>query len=523
MKQKIQDFLASFSLATIIITGPWLKELGHKNAHLDSFFIRIFVSTIFLTIGIFTFIFYLLKSKGIYSKKKIIRYSSYVLLSISLGFFFKSIIKICPQNTRKYIYFILLLLLIIIAFKKFFAIKKYDRAKIVTIFFVILFPFSLIVLQKISHDFFFKKTKKIVRSDDTKPKVIWIIFDAWDNYLTYEKRIKNLSLSTLDELKKNCFSATKVYQPANLTQKSIFAYLNGQESIDKEALSQNRFRIEHTGELLYGWDKFPSLFDKLSLLGINSAVTGWHLPYSRLFDKYVVKNNMSNNEYEETFKEKIKSIYILLIDFYFIHPIDKLSFHKIKLHIKQKRRIKHNEWIRRYKRIHDDAKNIITDQFSNFCFIHYSIPHPPVIYNNHKKKFTNKFLSYSDNLVLVDKTMKEIKKLLVETKLWDSSTIIITADHWFRPSMWLSSRFKEFCVISKKESEILQERPGPLIPLIIKMPYQKKGISYSKPFNAIVLHDLVLGIYKDKIKNESDLANWFDNIDEKLRLPNLNY
>ena len=125
--------------------------------------------------------------------------------------------------------------------------------------------------------------------------------------------------------------------------------------------------------------------------------------------------------------------------------------------------------------------------------------------------------------MLVDKTMKEIKKLLVETKLWDSSTIIITADHWFRPSMWLSSRFKEFCVISKKESEILQERPGPLIPLIIKMPYQKKGISYSKPFNAIVLHDLVLGIYKDKIKNESDLANWFDNIDEKLRLPNLNY
>ena len=521
MKQKIQDFLASFSLATILITGPWLKELGHKNAHLDSSFIRIFVITIFLTIGIFTFFFFLLKSKGIYSRKKIIRYSSYVLLSISLVFFLRTIIKICPSHIKIYIYFILPLSMF--AFKKLFAIKKNTLTKIATIFFVIFFPFSLIVLQKISHDFFFKKTKKIVRVNNAKPKVIWIIFDAWDNYLTYEKRKKNISLPTLDNLKKGCFSATKVYQPANLTQKSIFAYLNGQKSIDKEALSQNRFRIEHTGELLYGWDKYTSLFDKLSLLGINSSVTGWHLPYDRLFDKYVVKNNIFYNEYDETFKEKVKRIYTLLIDFYFIHPIDKLSFHKIKLHIKQKGRIQHNEWIRRYKRIHDDAKNIITDPFSNFCFIHYSIPHPPVIFNGQKKKFTPKFLSYSDNLVLVDKTMKEIKKLLVETKQWNSSTIIVTADHWFRPPMWLTPKFKKFCIISNEETEILQERPGPLIPLIIKMPYQKKGLAYSKPFNAVVLHDLVLDMYKDKIKNESDLANWFDSIDEKLRLPNLNF
>ncbi len=527
MKQKIHDFLASFSLATIITMGPWLQQLGHKNAHLESSYIRIFVITIFFTTGVFTFLFYLLKSKGIYSKKKIIRYFSYVLLSIALIFFCRTLQKILSFDIKNYMFFLfpILILLLIIFLKRSFNINKKILFKTATIFFVIFSPLSLMILQKNSHDFFFKKTKKIVHIKNNKPKVIWIIFDAWDNHLTYIKKVKHISLPTLSKLKKSCFSATTAYQPANLTQKSIFAYLVGPKSIDKEALSQNKFKIEHTGELLYGWEKHLTLFDELSLLGVNSSVTGYHLPYARIFEKYAVKSKRSfNNEYEESTKRKIKNIYITFLDFYFFRPIQKLSFQKIKRTKKQKQRIQPHKWIREYKRIHEDANDIMTNPLLNFCFIHYSIPHPPIIFNSQKKKLTPKMrLSYSDNLVLVDQTMKEIKKNLEETKLWDSSIIIVTADHWFRPAMWMSSQFQEYCKVSNEEYKITQERPGPLVPLLIKMPYQKKGLSYSKPFNAIVLHDLVLDIYKNKIQNASDLSKWFDNIEENLRLPNLNY
>ena len=122
--------------------------------------------------------------------------------------------------------------------------------------------------------------------------------------------------------------------------------------------------------------------------------------------------------------------------------------------------------------------------------------------------------------MLVDKTLSDIKNTLIEDESWDKTTLILTSDHWYRQDLWENRMFHEIITITDKEREKLKNRKDTLVPLVIKMPYQKEAISYDKAFNAVALHDLVLDIYINKLSNEQDLITWLDNLDDSLRKPN---
>ncbi|NGX44351.1 MAG: hypothetical protein K1060chlam3_00517 [Candidatus Anoxychlamydiales bacterium] len=131
-----------------------------------------------------------------------------------------------------------------------------------------------------------------------------------------------------------------------------------------------------------------------------------------------------------------------------------------------------------------------------------------------------KINSYIDQLMLVDKTITDIKDTLIKDGSWDKTTLILTSDHWYRQDGWENRMFHELITITDKERAILKNRKETLVPLIIKMPYQKKSVSYDKAFNAVAIHDLVLDIYNDKVQSEKDLITWLDNLDDSLRKPN---
>ncbi|NGX53160.1 MAG: hypothetical protein KR126chlam5_01473 [Candidatus Anoxychlamydiales bacterium] len=115
----------------------------------------------------------------------------------------------------------------------------------------------------------------------------------------------------------------------------------------------------------------------------------------------------------------------------------------------------------------------------------------------------------------MDKTLREIKLELQKSNIWDESTLILTSDHWLRKDFWDNTLSK----LNKEETDLCNQRKEALVPLIIKMPHQKKAISNDKSFNAIALHNLVLDIYKDKVSNEKDLVSWLDNLDDSLKKP----
>ncbi|NGX53162.1 MAG: hypothetical protein KR126chlam5_01475, partial [Candidatus Anoxychlamydiales bacterium] len=261
-----------------------------------------------------------------------------------------------------------------------------------------------------------------------------------------------------------------------------------------------------------------SIFSKLKNENINSAIIGWAFPYDRMYDNYLVKNKYyPNNKF---IMRSLKQRYIDLFLFYFLRPLNKLTMQKynwIKKHIIK---IVKCEGSLLYEVILARAKEIITDSSINFSFIHFSIPHPPIIYDAKKQKISTKINSYIDQLQLVDKTIADIKNTLIKDGSWDNTTLILTSDHWYRQVEWDNPIFHELITVTDKEREMLKNRKETLIPLIIKMPNQKKSISYDKAFNAVALHDLVLDIYNNKVSNEKDLITWLDNLDDNSRKPN---
>nr|NGX41215.1 hypothetical protein [Candidatus Anoxychlamydiales bacterium] len=329
-----------------------------------------------------------------------------------------------------------------------------------------------------------------------------------DQYLSFENRPKNIELKELDYLKKNYFYAQKVYQPGSDTIISIPTYTTGKKILNSQALGFNHLKLNFADESSSFWHQEANIFSKLYSMNINSAVVGFFHPYERIFNNYCI-------EKYSFFNKKILDPFYQIAAFYLAGPLNKLTFNKIKFLKKFKFFFDATWQTNQYMGVKQNALNIIKNKDINFCFIHFSIPHLPGIYSKKNEKISQKSGTYSENLILMDKTIKQIRKELQKSKLWEACTLILTSDHWLRNHFWQTTHIK----LTKEEMALCALRNEALVPLIIKMPHQKKAISYDKPFNAISLHNLVLDIYNDKVSNEIDLVNWFDNLDDSLKKP----
>jgi len=512
VKNKFQNFIASLSLSIVIICGPWLNTLANYNSSLHTDKLKIFIYTIFATILISSFFYYFLIQKTLASKNKFFRFATYFIFFLSFALFFRALIKIISSEMPAWIYltltFSIIALIATLIALSFVNLKR--AIKTVAIFFVIFFPFSCLILSKISTGIFYssKSTKTVF--ENNRPKVIWIIFDEWDQYLTFEKRDKNIYLPTIDKFKENYFSASAVHQIAENTPLSLSSYINGYVTKNFKITGHNKIKLEFYNKPSVLWGEEASIFSKLNSKKINSSVVGWFLPYDRVFEKHIVRTEYYSDK-KMVFKA-IRQIYTDLNLFYLLRPINKLSFQKIPKLQEHINKIVLKKGSILFKEISASAKEVLTDPKINFCFLHFSIPHPPIIFDRNTKKISTTLNSYSDQLMLVDKTIENIQNILIESDMWDSSTLILTSDHWFRPSLWNS--FPELISISENDKKNAAERKNSLVPLLIKMPYQKQTISYDKPFNAIVLHNLVLDIFDNNVSNETQLKSWLDNLNE---------
>ncbi|HEU64262.1 MAG TPA: hypothetical protein ENH96_02580, partial [Chlamydiae bacterium] len=330
----------------------------------------------------------------------------------------------------------------------------------------------------------------------------------WDQYLSFENRPKNIELKELDNLKQKYFYAKKVFQPGTDTIISIPAYTTGKKILNSQTLGFNHLQLNFPDKNSSLWHQEPTIFSKLHSMKINSAVVGFFHPYERIFNKHCI-------EKYSYFNKKIPNLFYQIISFYIAGPLNKLAFNKIKL-LKTFKLFFDVTWqTHQYLGVKQTALSIIKNRDINFCFIHFSIPHPPGIYCKKTKKNSQKIRSYSENLILMDKTITEIREELQKSNLWEDSTLILTSDHWLRKHFWETTPQK----LTKEEMALCGQRKEALVPLIIKMPHQKEAIAYDKPFNAISLHNLVLDIYNNKVSKEKDLVRWFDNLDDSLKKP----
>lgn len=317
------------------------------------------------------------------------------------------------------------------------------------------------------------------------PKIIWLLFDELDPNFTS-------NLPEFTKIKNRSFYATNVEQAGNGTNQSIFSLTTGKKNCLKEYSS--------------------TIFSKAKDLGFNAAVVGSELPYNSIFGKDLTHCTVATKktEFKLLIMRQIKD-FIKFSGWVLKQKINQ--FFHINLHVEQFHKITREVSLNTYRNCFEKTKKLCLDENLNFIFIHWSIPHFPTIYNASKKQLCStsskesEETTYSDNVALVDVTLKNLKETIGKA-VWNHSIIIITSDHWLRTREWTKST--KFDFLTKEELAICNKRTKPLVPFIIKMPNQKKQLLYEKPFNAISLHYIILEMLEGNIKREEDIVNWLN-------------
>ena len=155
----------------------------------------------------------------------------------------------------------------------------------------------------------------------------------------------------------------------------------------------------------------------------------------------------------------------------------------------------------------DNALRMLRNRDLNLVFIHVPVPHPPGIWNPQKKALTTGDSDYLDNLDLTDRVLGQFRRQLEEIGDWNSSTVLVTADHPYRTA-W--SYFYGGNFDSPKTHPITHGRWQPYIPFLLKLPSQQQGEKYTRTFNAILSGDLVLAALRGEINSPSAVAAWLD-------------
>lgn len=341
-------------------------------------------------------------------------------------------------------------------------------------------------------------------------RVLWLVFDELDQRLTFDERPADIEMPEFDRLRAQSFYAKNAYPPAPLTYMSMPALITGRIVSKVTPLRADELMVEFDGESEgVPWSKQPNVFSKARAAGFNSGLAGWCHPYCELvgnsLSKCEVVKAMNTNEIGlagSMFSQAAGLISTIpLVTQATIPLVQRVGFvNQIVTTAERKK------YTVRYKRVLESSIAAAVDPNLDLVFVHSPAPHPPGIYDRHKNDFSlASHNGYVDNLELVDRTVGDIRKALEKAGLWDQTTIVISADHWWRSEMWSRGPFW-----TREDAKVASDRMDHRIPFLVKLAGQSESLSYEAGFNTVLTHDLVLALMKGELSTATELAAWLD-------------
>ncbi len=346
-------------------------------------------------------------------------------------------------------------------------------------------------------------------------RVLWIVFDEFDQYLSFDARPSSVPLPNLERFKMESISATHAHRSARDTLIAIPSLLLGRTVSQVKVGGVDRLSLT----MLDGTrEPFPDKLDIFSILrnrGINSAISGWYYPYCRLF------NDSVSNCFWAPAESCLETIFISMsppaigsfFDTMIMFPRNALArFPGIQLlglkystlaYVPIPPRSVHE--ISEYQAIYSAALRFSSDPDLGLIFLHFPIPHHYSIY----KSLTGRLEpggNYFDNLQLVDKTFDGLRSTMEKAGMWDRTTVLVSTDHSLR-------YMSEGAPQSTPEKNSNFTPPGserPVIPFLLKLPGQHEGIRYDAPFNAVLTRDLILSLLSGEISTPEQTVKWLD-------------
>lgn len=351
-------------------------------------------------------------------------------------------------------------------------------------------------------------------------RVVWIIFDEWDQEFTFDSGPDVAQVPELNRLRSESIYATHAKSLWGETLFAIPSLLTGIDFFEVYPDSPTALTAKRRSDMRHPVivNDLPTVFSEAKAMGLQVGVGGWYHPYNRLFENdltqcYGVPAFLFSAYYpdEDTvFGWMLLDLRVACGTIPYLH--ERVPF-------SSRRALLRHAALRDYTKLSAAARRLAVDPNLDLVFLHLPIPHPPGIYNSAEGELSESLdASYLDNLALTDRTWGTLRRDLEQAGLWERTTVLLSADHparlgsWNLLPMWLSDTDKAL-VANAKVDEWRH------VPFLLKLAGDSQPVPYDEEFATILSKDLVVAILAGEIHTNAEAAAWIDRRREQSLSP----
>jgi Sulfatase len=359
-----------------------------------------------------------------------------------------------------------------------------------------------------------KRPAKVLPVHADAPRFIWIIFDEMDQRIAFNERPVSLELPELDRLRGESLEARRATQTADRTLLAMPMLISARSYRQSEIKGASGLDVfpEDSPEGL-NWADEPNVFKRSRAMGVNAGIVGWYHPYCRLFgDQLISCFGTSSHTGRALLREQNASqegvllMAGLLFRLQFENLKDMFRLDGVSGSENLKDAYVQSQQQQEYFQIREHAYIDAVDPRIGFLMLHFPTPHMYAIYNRWRRDFTlDSTIDYLDNLALVDRTLGELRAELESAGLWDRTSVLITADHGFRPDMW-RGRYGW----TQNMERISAKGTSRLVPFILKLAGKQDHVVVDRSFSNMVSADLAMAVLSGQISTASQAADWIE-------------
>lgn len=369
-------------------------------------------------------------------------------------------------------------------------------------------PFAFLTLTNLSLDVVSLSKPSALKplQPVTKDRIVFLIFDELDENLVFNLRPAQHTFPHLDRFRNESIVCSAANQPGTQTMLSLPSLLIGKNALILSMSGASNLLLHTENKLKpVNLRKQTMIFDKAYENGFNSAFIGWYLPYDRLlldrvsyFYQYSAQKSIKPQIWPSIlqFRNQLSECLRFNFENLLLKVLGKSIFPKTTMpptHLQSPQE--------KYEGLCQAISDVIQDKDLNFIFFHLPFPHYPTLYDPESQIIAEREPYYYNNVYLVDKLFAYIRSELERVGDWDSSTIIVSSDHWLRDQGFID----EYLAQEKQDfHDLLAKRNAPLVPLMIKAPFQKSQVYCNKNINARIAHDIIVSSMQG---NSSDIAS----------------
>jgi hypothetical protein len=340
--------------------------------------------------------------------------------------------------------------------------------------------------------------ERLARAAGT-PRVLVLVFDGLDQTQALEAPVSR-ELSAFARLRRQSIECVQAYPPSSWTAMSIPSLLVGRGVLDAARAGPRDLSLRLEGSARrVSWSQEASLFRTARQQGVNVGVVGWYHPYCRVFGSELAtcRSHPYTPEPDYSWTGNARRYLGCLVE---TVPWAVRYDLPARLGLVEPTAGEERQWhADQCRALEVEARQAALDPTLGLVFVHYQVPHLPYIYDPRARQYdTSGARSYEDNLVLADAVLGRLRSAMQDVGLWESSTVIVTADHWnrYQPIPLADSRFP-----------VIGYRPH-RVPLLIKLAGQSTRAEHAGTFHTYHIHDLALAILRGELQAPGAVTEW---------------